>query len=140
MLAMLAWHLPELARLVPSMPERLTIVSAGEPMWRGGLSGPTSIYIHADRPLISENGTSTLLHEVVHTVIPIDSHTGYDWVVEGLAEYYSLEMMRRSGTLSERRFQSALSQLEDWGHSTPAHTAVRRNGKKMRRGRMTTDS
>ena len=43
---------------------RLLIVSAGDPMWRGGLSGPSSMFLHSDRPLISENRTSTLLHEL----------------------------------------------------------------------------
>ncbi|MBT8099196.1 MAG: hypothetical protein KJO82_05575, partial [Gammaproteobacteria bacterium] len=54
-LALLNWTLPELARILPELPARLTIVSAGDPMWRGGLSGPQSLYVHADRPLLSEN-------------------------------------------------------------------------------------
>ena len=37
-LAFLRWTLPELARLLPDLPSRLTIVSADDPMWRGGLS------------------------------------------------------------------------------------------------------
>ena len=117
MLALLNWTLPELARVVPEMPQRLTIVSAGEPMWRGGLSAPQSIYIHADRPLISENGTSSLLHEVMHVALEIDAATGYDWIVEGLAEFYSLELLRRSGTISKLRHEAALEQLEEWSAS-----------------------
>ena len=117
MLALLNWTLPELARVVPEMPERLTVVSAGEPMWRGGLSAPQSLYIHADRPLISENGTSSLLHEVMHVALDIDAATGYDWIVEGLAEFYSLELLRRSGTISESRHEAAMSQLEEWSAS-----------------------
>ena len=120
MLAMLNWTLPELARLVPRMPERLTVVSAGEPMWRGGRSGPASLYLHADRPLISENGTSTLLHEIVHTVMPMQSGDGYDWIVEGLAEYYSIELLRRSGTLSARRQELAVAAQRDWGRESSA--------------------
>ena len=117
MLALLNWTLPELARVVPDMPARLTIVSAGEPMWRGGLSAPQSIYMHADRPLISENGTSTLLHEVMHVAIDIDAATGYDWIVEGFAEFYSLELLRRSGTISPGRYDAAMSQLKEWSAS-----------------------
>ena len=49
-----------------SFRERLLIVSGPDSMWRGGLSGSGSIYLHADRPLISQNGTSTPLHEMVH--------------------------------------------------------------------------
>ncbi|MEJ2603670.1 MAG: hypothetical protein P8172_10300 [Gammaproteobacteria bacterium] len=50
MLALLAWTLPEFVRLIPDFPDRLTIVSAADPMWRGALSGPDSLYVHAGRP------------------------------------------------------------------------------------------
>lgn len=117
MLALLNWTLPELARVLPEMPERLTIVSAGEPMWRGGLSAPQSLYIHADRPLISENGTSSLLHEVIHVALHLNAASGYDWIIEGFAEYYSLEILRRSGTISPSRYDAAIEQLQDWSTS-----------------------
>lgn len=117
MLALLNWTLPELNELLPVMPSRLTIVSAGEPMWRGALSGPQSIYVHAERPLISENGTSTLLHEVMHVALGVNAEPGFDWIVEGLAEFYSLEILRRSGTLAAKRHASAMEQLETWSKS-----------------------
>lgn len=114
-LAMLNWTLPEVRRLMPTFPKRLTVVSAGEPMWRGGLSAPRSFYLHADRPLISENGTSTMLHEIMHIGLRADAVTGADWIIEGLAEYYGLEIMRRSGTISEKRYLAARSDLSRWG-------------------------
>ena len=113
-LALLNWTLPELARLLPELPSRLTIVSAGEPMWRGGLSAPQSLFIHAGRPLISENATSTVLHEVMHLALALDTQDGYDWIAEGLAEYYSLQLLRRSGTISESRYALARADLADW--------------------------
>ncbi len=113
-LAMLNWTLPELARLLPTLPPRLTIISAGDPMWRGGLSAPLSLYMHADRPLISENATSTLLHEVLHLSLGLSAETGYDWIVEGLAEYYSLAILRRSNSISEERYAQARRDLEAW--------------------------
>jgi hypothetical protein len=116
-LALLNWTLPELARLIPELPSRLTIVSAGDPMWRGGLSAPQSLYVHADRPLISENSTSTLLHEVLHSTLRLSSKAGYDWIVEGLAEYYSLELLRRSGSISQARFRIALENQMRWSKS-----------------------
>lgn len=131
-LAFLNWNLPYLKDLAPAMPDRLLVVSAGDAMWRGGLSGPRSLYLHADRPLISENGTSTLMHELVHVAAGLKGERGSDWIVEGLAEYYSLELMRRSGTITGHRFDEALEQLEDWAadvdaldvrHSTGAVTA-----------------
>jgi hypothetical protein len=116
-LALLNWTLPELARLLPDLPPRLTIVSAGDPMWRGGLSAPQSLFIHADRPLISENATSTLLHEVLHMALGLSAGDGYDWIIEGLAEYYSLELLQRSGTISQQRYTQARSDLTDWAKS-----------------------
>jgi predicted metalloprotease with PDZ domain len=113
-LALLNWTLPELARLLPDLPPRLTIVSAGDPMWRGGLSAPQSLFIHADRPLISENATSTLLHEVMHMALGVTARTGHDWIVEGLAEFYSLELLHRSGTISPQRYAQARTDLATW--------------------------
>ena len=117
MLALLNWTLPELVRLVPEPPPRLTILTAGEPMWRGGLSAPASIYVHSARPLISENGTSTLLHEVMHVLMGARAADGHDWILEGFAEYYSLEVLRRSGTLTAARHAEAIAGLEEWSES-----------------------
>jgi hypothetical protein len=115
-LALLNWNLPRIRRLVPDhMPERIVIVSAGDPMWRGGLSGPNSLYIHADRPLLSENGSSTLIHELIHVVTRIEGEKGADWIVEGMAEYYSLKILWRSGTLSDRRYKQTFAKLAKWG-------------------------
>jgi len=114
MLALLNWTLPELAILLPGALPRLTIVSAGDPMWRGGLSAPASLYIHADRPLISENATSTLLHEVMHVAAGIRSAPGYDWITEGFAEYYSIELLYRGGSITAERYRIALQDLADW--------------------------
>lgn len=114
MLAFLNYNMPRLLEVFPEFPERLLIVSAGDPMWRGGLSGPASLFLHADRPLISENRTSTLLHELVHVATRLHGDHESDWIVEGLAEYYSIETLRRSGGISERRYQQAIADLERW--------------------------
>jgi len=123
-LALLNWTMPELARLLPELPRRLTIVSAGDPMWRGGLSAPQSLFLHADRPLISENATSTLLHEVMHLSLALKVDVGYDWIVEGLAEYYSLQLLLRSGTISDARYTLARKELKEW--ATTATSLCRR--------------
>ena len=117
-LTFLNWTLPEVQRLVDTLPPRLTVVGAGEPMWRGGLSASDSLYLHADRPLVSENGTSTLLHEVMHVTLGFRSRPGYDWIVEGFAEYYSLELLRRAGGLSGPRFARALDTQRDWSQDS----------------------
>jgi predicted metalloprotease with PDZ domain len=97
------------------MPERLVVVSAGDPMWRGGLSGPNSLFLHADRPLLSENGTSTLVHELIHVVTRIEGEAGADWIVEGMAEYYGLKILWRSGTISDKRYEQTFEKLAEWG-------------------------
>jgi hypothetical protein len=114
-LAHLHWNLPRVRRVTPDMPQRVLIVSANDPMWRGGLSGPNSLFLHADRPLISENGTSPLIHEIVHVTTRLESQPGGDWIVEGIAEYYSLKVMWRSGTISDRRYRRAFAALEKRG-------------------------
>lgn len=110
-LAFLQWTLPEIVKLLPNFDERLLIVGAGGDMWRGGLSGAASLYLHADRPFISQNGTSPLLHELIHVGTAL---SGSDWIVEGLAEYYGLEILRRSGTISASRYDKAFEHLKAW--------------------------
>ena len=116
-LALLNWTLPEVLRLFPDFPKRLTVIGAGDPMWRGGLSGPRSLFIHTDRPLISENATSTLLHEIMHIALGSGADEGMDWIVEGLAEYYGMVILHRSGTISDRRYAAAIRKQSEWGSS-----------------------
>lgn len=113
-LSFLNWNLPKLLEVFSDFPPRLLIVSAGDPMWRGGLSGPASLFLHADRPLISENRTSTMLHELVHVGTRLRADHESDWIVEGLAEYYSVETLRRSGGISERRYGQAIEEMQRW--------------------------
>jgi len=114
MLAFFRFTLPTLRRLFPAFPERLLVASAGDPMWRGALSGPDSLFVHADRPFISENATSTFIHELVHVAMGARGEPGADWIVEGLAEFYSLEILRRSGAISESRHARTELRLAEW--------------------------
>lgn len=114
LIAFVRWTLPRLVRVFPDFPERLLIVGASGGMWRGALSGPDSLYLHAGRPLISENGTSTLLHELVHVATGPEDGPREDWIVEGLAEFYSLEILRRSGGIGTSRYQQAFDRLAEW--------------------------
>ncbi len=117
-LALLRWTLPDIVRLFPEFPQRLTVIGADDPMWRGGLSGPRSLFIHASRPLLSENATSTLLHELIHLAMGARAEPGADWIVEGLAEYYSLEILARSDTISNQRRDATLKKLARWGQDS----------------------
>lgn len=113
-LAMLNWTLPDLVRLLPSYPAEILVVAAEDPFWRGGLSGPASLYLHAQRPLISENGTSTLVHELFHVGFRRSGGELDDWIVEGLAEYYSVALLRQSGSMTASRYAKTLRGLERW--------------------------
>ena len=122
-LAFLHWTLPALVEVFPNFSERLLIVGSGKDMWRGGLSAPASLYMHPHRPLISENATSTLLHELIHVATADLDGDRDDWLVEGIAEYYALELLRRTGGISQSRFDGALLTLERWAERENARLA-----------------
>ena len=129
MLALLRWTLPYLARETSDLPARISIVSAGEPMWRGGLSAPNSVFMHADRPLLSENATSTLLHEVVHVLMPVPTQRDHDWIDEGIAEYVTLRLLRDSNTISAERFDKALAGFAKRGKAVASLRTSAASGK-----------
>ncbi len=99
------------------MPRKLLVVGDGDPMWRGGLSSPNSMFLHADRPLVSENGTSSVLHELTHVVTRIRGQRNDDWIAEGLAEFYSIELMHRSGLTTDDRYERTRDWLKRWSAS-----------------------
>jgi len=127
-LAFLRWTVPYVQEVFPAFPERLLLVSGGDPLWRGALSAPGSLYVHSDRPMISGNGTSTFIHELIHVAMRARSGPGADWIVEGLAEYYSLEILRRSGAISETRYEKAQHELAEWGKEAPRLDVARASG------------
>jgi hypothetical protein len=106
---------PEMKLAFNTLPPKILILGAGEPMWRGGLSGPRSLFLHAARPTISENGTSTLMHELTHVITRIRGAKGDDWIAEGLAEFYSITLLHRAGLLSDTRHQRAFAWMKRHG-------------------------
>jgi hypothetical protein len=108
MLSLMRAVMPVLQAELATAPPYLLVVSAGDPMWRGGLSAPNSFYLHADRPIIGENGTSTLVHELVHLLAPVPADADHDWIDEGVAEYLGLLLLRRAGAISPERFDHAI--------------------------------
>jgi len=110
---------PQVKKTFGEVPEKLLIVGAPDPMWRGGLSAPNSLYLHVDRPLVSENGTSPLFHEITHMITRIRGQVteknNDDWIAEGLAEYYSFELLHKAGGISKSRKKKILQKLANWG-------------------------
>lgn len=133
LLAMVTATTPLMLDAFGELPEKILVVRAGDPMWRGGLSGPRSLWMHADRPLISENGSSTLMHEVVHVVTRIRGTAGNDWIAEGMAEYYGMEMLRRAGLLSQTRFDKAINWMRRHGSKIKTLHAAHSRGPRTAR-------
>lgn len=94
---------------------RLVIVIGADPMWRGGLSGEDSFYMHGDRPLQTPDRTSPYLHELFHVSAPFRPAPDAHWVTEGLAEYYSIEIQRRIGVLDDAGYAKALRLFARYG-------------------------
>ena len=116
-LTLLTFTLPTIRDWFPEFPERLLVVSANDGMWRGALSGPASLYLHGERPLVSENGTSTVLHELIHVGMQREATADADWIDEGLAEYLAILLLYKAGGLTDSRFQKALEDQQTWGES-----------------------
>ncbi len=133
LLAMLTAVAPSLREAFGQLPEKILVVRAGDPMWRGGLSGPRSMWLHADRPLISENGSSTLMHETIHLVTRIRGVAGDDWIAEGIAEYYGTQMLRRGGLLSDARAEKAVAWMRRHGREVRTLHAADSSGKRTAR-------
>lgn len=127
-MALFSFVWPEVERVFQKLPPKLLIVGAGDPMWRGGLSSPNSLYVHADRPLISENGTSALLHELTHVITRIRGYKNADWIAEGLAEYYSIELLHRSGGMTDARYKKVRKWLKNWGKDVKTLRVKRSTG------------
>lgn len=107
--------LPVVQRLCAHVAERILVVSAPDPMWHGGISARDSFYLHGSRPLRTPDKTSPYLHELFHVMQPYKPAADADWIEEGLAEYYSLELQRRAGLLDASDFRRGLRYFERYG-------------------------
>jgi len=131
MLGLLRWTIPQLVPAItgPLRPRYINIVAAGDPMWLGALSAPNSIFVHADRPLISENGTSTIVHEIVHILLmDLETPRDQDWIDEGLAEFLSLRALKDSGTISTARYDAAIAGFRRRGSTVKSLRTRAANG------------
>ena len=116
-LTLLTFVWPQVQAVFPRHPSKLLIVGAADPMWRGSLAGRDSIYLHSRIPLVSESGTSPLVRELVQVFGRINDSQRSDWISEGFAEYYAIELMRRAGGMSDERYQSLETRLARDSHN-----------------------
>lgn len=104
-LTLLTFVWPQVQAVYPRHPDKVLIVGAGDPMWRGSTAGHESIYLHSRLPLVSESGSSPLLRELAQMFGRISDDDRSDWISEGFAEFYAIELLRRAGGMSDERYQ-----------------------------------
>ncbi|MDR6609529.1 hypothetical protein [Pseudomonas synxantha] len=110
-LTLLTFVWPQVQALYPRHPGKLLIVGANDPMWRGSRSAHESIYLNSHLPLVSESGTSALVRELAQVFGRINGTQRSDWIGEGFAEYYAIELVRRAGGMSDERYESLHGKL-----------------------------
>jgi predicted metalloprotease with PDZ domain len=54
------------------------------------------------------------VHELVHVVTRIRGEDRSDWIAEGLAEFYSIELIYRAGGMTDARHEKVYEWLADW--------------------------
>jgi predicted metalloprotease with PDZ domain len=80
-------------------------------MWRGSLAARESIYLNTRLPLVSESGSSALVRELAQLFGRVNDTQRSDWISEGLAEYYAIELVRRAGGMSDERYENLHGKL-----------------------------
>ncbi|SDS86173.1 hypothetical protein SAMN05216598_3037 [Pseudomonas asplenii] len=116
-LTLLTFVWPKVQEVFPRNPPKLLVVGAGESMARGARAAHDSIYVHSTGPLIGESGASPLVRELVHVFGRINDSHHSDWIGEGLAEYYAIELVRRAGGISEERYQALQARMARISHA-----------------------
>ncbi|KPU50724.1 hypothetical protein AN403_62 [Pseudomonas fluorescens] len=110
-LTLLTFVWPQVQALYPRHPGKLLVVGANDPMWRGSQSAHESIYLNSHLPLVSESGTSALVRELAQMFGRINGTQRSDWISEGFAEYYAIELVRRAGGMSDERYENLHGKL-----------------------------
>ncbi|KPN92244.1 hypothetical protein [Pseudomonas nunensis] len=110
-LTLLTFVWPQAQAVFPRHPGKLLIVGANDPMWRGSLAARESIYLNSRLPLVSESGTSVLVRELAQVFGRVNDKQHSEWISEGLAEYYAIELVRRAGGMSDERYESLQKKL-----------------------------
>ena len=110
-LTLLTFVWPQVQAVFPRHPSKLLIVGANDLMWRGSLAARESIYLNTRLPLVSESGSSALVRELAQVFGRINDEQRSDWISEGFAEYYAIELVRRAGGMSDERYQALQAKL-----------------------------
>ncbi|MFC6338614.1 hypothetical protein GIR22_15220 [Pseudomonas sp. CCM 7891] len=114
-LTLLTFVWPQVQAALPRYPAKLLVVGASDPMRRGAFFARDSLYLNSRTPLVSENGSSPLIREVVQAIARFNDSQASDWISEGLAEYYAIELVRRAGGISDERYTAIQARLNKEG-------------------------
>ncbi|PWB34717.1 hypothetical protein DCO48_05990 [Pseudomonas sp. SDI] len=114
-LTLLTFVWPQVQAVFPRHPPKLLLVGAHDQLWRGARAANQSIFLNSARPLINEDGSSPLLRELVRVFAQINDRERSDWIGEGLAEYYALELLQRAGGITDERYQALQQRLAKEG-------------------------
>jgi hypothetical protein len=114
-LTLLTFIWPQMQAVFPRNPPKLLVVGAADQMSHGAVAANDSIFFNSGRPVVSENGISPLARELVHVFSRINDSHHSDWIKEGIAEYYAIEVMHRAGGMSDERYQSVQRNLTKTG-------------------------
>ncbi|AXM98388.1 hypothetical protein ACU5P1_06720 [Pseudomonas plecoglossicida] len=114
-LTLLTFVWPQLQSVFPRNPPKLLLVGARDGMWRGAMAAKGSLYLHSARPMVSENGSSPLLRELVQLFAQIHVSADSDWLGQSLTDYYANELLRRAGGVSDDRYQVWQARLQKQG-------------------------
>ncbi|KMT54619.1 hypothetical protein [Pseudomonas fildesensis] len=110
-LTLLTFVWPQVEAAFPRHPAKLLVVGASDPLRRGAFAARDSIYLNSRTPLVSENGSSPLIREVVQAIGRFNDHDTSDWVSEGFGEYYAIELVRRAGGITDERYAAIQARL-----------------------------
>ncbi|MGG5288575.1 hypothetical protein [Pseudomonas shirazensis] len=133
-LTLLTFVWPQLQAVFPRNPPKLLLVGARDQMWRGVRGEHNSLFIHSNRPSISENGSSPLLRELVQLFAQIKVRDDSDWISESLTDYYATELLRRAGGISDDRYEAWQARLHKQGAKVIRLVARQANAGQIARG------
>lgn len=108
--------IPLMADFLPEYAKEFLVIIGKDPMWRGGLSGENSLYLNRGVPNITKDHTSTLVHEYFHVSDGfIKDKQDAEWLVEGLAEFYSLRLLYDAKISTKKDFHEGVTMLKEAG-------------------------
>lgn len=106
----------EFSQIMRELPPRIAFIVGPDPLWRGGLSGEDSLYINQNLSLIDRDYTSTPIHELFHITQGFKKASQLsDWIIEGLAEYYSLRILYNTKQISKNKFVRGIRKFDRQG-------------------------